>query len=98
MNDIWKNLLEYINLEHAWHAISLLHLMWKIQSIFFFLEKKKSSGKYKVSVIQNMQCIMFYFIAQNLCKLGIILDGTYLLLKLPNIHYAQLFIRLKRIE
>ena len=65
---------------------------------FFFREKKKSSGKYKVSVIQNMQCIMFYFIAQNLCKLGIILDGTYLLLKLPNIHYAQLFIRLKRIE
>ena len=55
-------------------------------------------GKYKVSVIQNMQCIMFYFITQNLCKLGIILDGTYLLLNLPNIHCAQLFIRLKRIK
>ena len=26
----------------------------------------------------NIKCIMFYFIAQNLCKLGIILDGTYL--------------------
>ena len=50
------------------------------------------------------------FIAQKLCKLGIILDGTYLLLNLPNIHYAhlllnlpnihyaQLFIRLKRIK
>ena len=45
-----------------------------------------------------MQCIIFYFIAQNLCKLGIILDDTYLLLNLPNIHYAQLFIRLKRIK
>ena len=41
---------------------------------------------------------MFYFIAQNLRKLGIILDGTYLLLNLQNIHYAQLFIRLKRIK
>ena len=66
------------------------------KKFFFFWIKK--SGKYKVSVIQNMQCIMFYFIAQNLCKLGIILDGTYLLLNLPNIHYAQLFIRLKRIK
>ena len=41
---------------------------------------------------------MFYFIAQNLRKLEIILDGNYLLLNLPNIHYAQLFIRLKRIK
>ena len=41
----------------------------------------------------NIKCIMFYFIAQNLYKLWIILDGTYLLLNLPNIHYAQLFIR-----
>ena len=41
---------------------------------------------------------MFYFIAQNLRKLGIILDGAYLLLNLPNMHYAQLFIRLKRIK
>ena len=67
---------------------------------FFFFEnkKKKPSEKYKVSVIQNMQCIMFYFIVQNLCKSGIILDSTYLLLNLPNIHYAQLFIRLKRIK
>ena len=67
---------------------------------FFFLriKKKKPSEKYKVSVIQNMQCIMFYFIVQNLCKSGIILDSTYLLLNLPNIHYAQLFIRLKRVK
>ena len=35
----------------------------------------------------NIKCIMFYFIAQNLRKLGIILYGTYLLLNLPNIHY-----------
>ena len=49
-------------------------------------------------MIQNMQCIMFYFIVQNLCKLGIILDSTYLLLNLSNIHYVQLFIRLKRVK
>ena len=65
---------------------------------FFFKNKKKPSEKYKVSVIQNMQCIMFYFIVQNLCKSGIILDSTYLLLNLPNIHYTQLFIRLKRVK
>ena len=70
-----------------------------IKFFFFFLRiKKKPSEKYKVSVIQNMQYIMFYFIVQNLCKLGIILDSTYLLLNLPNIHYVQLFIRLKRVK
>ena len=72
----------------------------KYKVFFFFLriKKKKSSGKYKVSVIQNMQCIMFCFIVQNLCKSGIILDSTYLLLNLPNINYAQLFIKLKRVK
>ena len=54
--------------------------------------------------VENTKCdtkhAMYYvlFYCTNLCKLGIILDGTYLLLNLPNIHYAQLFIRLKRIK
>ena len=64
MYDIWKNLLKYINLEHAWHAICLLQSMWKIQSIFFFFWELKKKTKWKIQskcdTKHAMHYVLFY--------------------------------------